>query len=699
MSVLKTLSQFRNEYIYVALFLFLLILTLHIWWLCILLCMYLSFLWKGRRHLFKLVLIIGLLYLFRFSLVKDVHLYPDQEYQITVTQVDEYPNSSILMVKTNRVKVQVFYQGDHSFSVGERYKVHLSKRVDKSSSIPYTFDQENYRKGLGIRGVYQLEDFTYVDKTLHVNQIIEALDGYILQTNPKSYGYIKTMVLADNDDLKEEALDNIRLLGISHLFAVSGLHIGFLVLMLRKGLMFFIDKDRWVDLSLAVFLLVYLVITSFTPSVVRASLMVVFLLINKYGKLKLDSLDIVSIVFLFLLFVHPFYYLQVGFQLSFLMTFFLLLGQPLLKGKNGLVSAFMLSSFALLSTLPFTLSFQQSVNLLTILYNVLYSFVVMLYLLPMSYLCLVLPGLDGFFHQGILVFERSLDLFVLLDAFVLNFVMNKTIYYVIYYFLLVLVFGKLEEKKRLRKALLSFGLFLLFLLNQQYFVFFSSVHFVDVYGDATLIQSPFDRCNILVDTGDDDDYDQLITYLHNQHVKRLDYLIISHHHDDHAGELEEVLDAFHVVHYVDKNTIDKYEKLLTCGNVQMYFYEMSKGHANENNNSLVMSLFIASDHYLFSGDMEAMMEEEFLSRYFVESLDKLKVAHHGSVTSSTEEWLDYLRPKEAFMMVSLKNTHGHPSPAVVKRYEERQIDLYRTDQLGTIEIRYFWGKEWKKTSK
>jgi competence protein ComEC len=75
------------------------------------------------------------------------------------------------------------------------------------------------------------------------------------------------------------------------------------------------------------------------------------------------------------------------------------------------------------------------------------------------------------------------------------------------------------------------------------------------------------------------------------------------------------------------------------------------------------------------------------------------VAHHGSITSSSEAFLDYVNPKEAYMMVSLKNKHGHPSDVVVNRFLLRNIDLHRTDQLGTIEIRYFLEKEWKKTSK
>jgi len=699
MNVLKTLSQYRNSYVYLALALFLLILASYTWWIGGLLIIYGVFLWKQKAQLVKVVLILCLLYMVRLSLVNQEKLPLEETHQMKVVAIEIYPHSARLDGKIKGQKVRVFYQGSHLFQIGEVYDVILSEKEDKNPSIPYTFQADLYLKGQGIKGTYNLEEFTYVKKTVHINQLHALLEERIVLSSPKSHSYIKTMVLADSKDLNEDTLEAIRALGVSHLFAVSGLHIGFLVLILKKGLSFVFKDERYLDLSLAGFLLIYLVLTSFTPSVARASLMVVFLLLNKYLKLSLDPLDIVSLVFLFLLFVHPFYYLQVGFQLSFLMTFFILLGRPLLQGRSKVSSAFYLSCFALFSTLPFTLGFQQSVNLLTTFYNLIYSFIVMLFLLPMSYLCLFFPILDSIFYLGIVVFEESVRFFSTIDFLVFPFVMNHLGYYLIYYLLLVLVLIGLEEKKRVKESLLMFGFFILFLLNQEYFVFFSSVHFVDVYGDATLVQSSFDRCNILVDTGDDDDYDGLITYIKNQHVKRIDYLIISHHHDDHFGELEDILREFHVVNYIDKYNVDAYPNLLECGNIQVYFYEMAKDYANENNNSLVMSMYVGGEHYLFTGDMEGIMEEEFMERYEIGFVDKLKVAHHGSITSSSEEWLDYVRPKEAYMIVSLRNTHGHPSLEVVKRYETRDIALFRTDLSGTIEIRYVWKKEWKKTSK
>jgi len=230
-------------------------------------------------------------------------------------------------------------------------------------------------------------------------------------------------------------------------------------------------------------------------------------------------------------------------------------------------------------------------------------------------------------------------------------------------------------------------------------ILYDRVHFVNVYGDATVIQSAHDRCNMLIDTGVNDPYDELIIYLKNQHIKRLDYVIVSHHHADHNGEIEDVFKEFDVIHYIDQYNVEQYQGITVCGNNQFFFYPMKRGHHNENDNSLVMSMFVGGDHYLFTGDIEQNIEQLFIETYQVEDVDKLKVAHHGSITSSSDAFIDFVSPKEAYVLVALKNTHNHPSEVVMQRYYSRGIEVYRTDELGTIEIRYLFGKEWKKISK
>jgi len=699
LNVLKILSLFPNRVVYLALSILTIILALEQVYLWSFVLLYQVFLWKKDPVFWPVSFLIGLVFFFRLGLVDDLIVEEGTSYEVQVLEVRQYEDYAVLIGKIKRDKVQLHYSGSHVFLVGQVYQMDLKAKENMEASIPFTFDGEAYRKGKKIKGQYQVSTYTMVRQGVHVNQIVNYVDALIEERCLESSAYVKTMILANNEDMDEKTMDQIRFLGISHLFAVSGLHIGLLVVMVRRLLFLFSSNPVFVDLSLTVFLLFYMVLTSFSPSVVRASLMVILYLLNKYKKWGLSSLDLVSIVFVCLLFVHPYFYLQVGFQLSFLMTFFIVLGKKVLKVEGKVKAAFFLSLLAFFSTLPFTLAFDQSLNLLTVFYNVVYLFFVMFAFLPMAYLSFLFPFLDGLYGRMIVFFEVSIGFFSKMDYFVFVFVINDWFYKVVYYVLWIGLLIGLETKRYERRLAFCFIFFLLCMLHQEKFVWYSSVHFVDVYGDATLIQSSFDACNVLVDTGSQDPYHGLITYLKNKHVKRIDYMIVSHHHEDHDGNLLKILEEFDVRHYIDANNVSNYQGGIVCGGVQMVFYETSRGHVNENNNSLIMSLSIEGDHYFFTGDMEEEMELAFIKNHQVGKVDKLKVAHHGSITSSSEAFLDYVNPKEAYMMVSLKNKHGHPSDVVVNRFLLRNIDLHRTDQLGTIEIRYFLEKEWKKTSK
>jgi competence protein ComEC len=647
----------------------------------------------------KVGILLCLIFLLRLNFVQDGYLDVQKKHQVTISSVKSYEDFSLLEGNINNLKYSLQYSGSHTFFIGEQYDVVLTQILNKNGDIPYTFDIKEFDQSTNIKGRYKIVEMSFIKRRFHINQISYRIDRYMKNQLPSSYGYVKTMVLADNDDLDEDILHAIRDTGISHLFAVSGLHIGMLVLLLKNGLKKIIKSEIVRDSILAIFLVFYMVITSFSPSVMRASLMVMFLFVSHYAKLHLDTLDIVSLVFIVLLLIHPYFYLQLGFQLSFLMTFFIVLARPLLSSEDKIQSVFALSMLAFFASLPFTLSMNQSINLLTIFWNVIYLFFVMFILLPMSYLTFCFPFLDSLYDIIITIFETSILFVSRIDFLVFRFVMNRLLYIVIYYILFIGLLIQFEQKKVHTRWVLLGIAFMVFIGFQGKLSMYHKVHFVDVYGDATIVQSSFDRCNILIDTGTNDSYDGLITYMKNQHIKRIDYFIVSHYHEDHFGELDDVFLSFDVKHYIDKTSVEQYQDLVTCGDIEFFFYPMKRNHHNENDNSIVMSLFMENDHYLFTGDIEAGVEEELITTYEFSSVDKLKVAHHGSITSSSEQFIEEIHPKEAFVMVALKNTHNHPSEIVIERYLTRGIDVYRTDQLGTIEIRYLFGKEWKKTSK
>ncbi len=256
---------------------------------------------------------------------------------------------------------------------------------------------------------------------------------------------------------------------------------------------------------------------------------------------------------------------------------------------------------------------------------------------------------------------------------------------------------RMESRKSLKTPLILIGLTLFIMWGEPFYRISQSVTFLDIYGDSTIIIDSFDQCNIIIDTGEKDEYNTLVNYLKTNNIKRIDYLIITHNHSDHYGEAPDVLNEFKVIDMVTRNNVSQYEGYNSCGNVEFYIYSNSIEYSSENDNSIILSLFLNNRHYLFTGDIELKREKDFIKEVAID-VDYLKVPHHGSITSSSYEFVQHVTPEEVFIIVSRKNQHKHPSDIVVSRYENLGIKVYRTDLNGTIIVKYLFGKEYKKVN-
>jgi len=254
----------------------------------------------------------------------------------------------------------------------------------------------------------------------------------------------------------------------------------------------------------------------------------------------------------------------------------------------------------------------------------------------------------------------------------------------------------LERKKSIINLFIFASLAVLFMLQVRLVDPKKQVVFLDVKGDSTFIKDSFDQCNILIDTGEVDEYNTVINYLHSRNIERIDYLIVSHYHSDHYGEVNDITKEFSVDTIITKETVDNYDStFISCGTLSFFIYDLSYDDENENNNSIVLSLYVEDKHYLFVGDSEIEREEEFLNLYKID-VDYLKVGHHGSTTSTSQSFLDVIQPEGSFIMVHRDNRNNHPNSDVIERLIQNEIEIYRTDILGTIEVSYLFGNETKK---
>jgi len=234
------------------------------------------------------------------------------------------------------------------------------------------------------------------------------------------------------------------------------------------------------------------------------------------------------------------------------------------------------------------------------------------------------------------------------------------------------------------------------------------VHYIDV-GQADSILIQINNKNLLIDGGNKDDGDKIIKYLKGQGVTKLDYVIATHPHEDHIGGMASIIKKFDLgKFYAPKklNSTDVFKNMvLALKNKNLQIIEAKAGASlnlgknvnceilapnssdygdNLNNYSVVVKLTYGDTKFLFTGDAQKQSEKEMLKKGYDLSSDVLKVGHHGSVSSSSKEFLDKVQPKIAIISCGKDNDYGHPHKETIDELKKRKIKIYRTDKDGTI---------------
>ena len=235
-------------------------------------------------------------------------------------------------------------------------------------------------------------------------------------------------------------------------------------------------------------------------------------------------------------------------------------------------------------------------------------------------------------------------------------------------------------------------------------------------GDSTLIVTPKNK-KILIDGGGNENYDiganVLIPYLLNKKIKQIDYLMISHFDTDHVGGTFKVLEKLKVKQVIisqqkeDSSNFQKFLEIAKKRNIKIIvvkagdIIQIEKNIYIEvlwptekleistnplNNNSIVAKLIYENTSILFTGDIEAKAEKELVKKYDKNlKSDILKVAHHGSQTSSTQDFIDKVNPKIALIGVGYKNKFDHPNKEILERLQKINCKIYRIDTMGEID--------------
>ena len=236
-----------------------------------------------------------------------------------------------------------------------------------------------------------------------------------------------------------------------------------------------------------------------------------------------------------------------------------------------------------------------------------------------------------------------------------------------------------------------------------------SVHFIDVgQGDCELIKTQSKA--VLIDCGEKEYYADVIEYIKSQNIEYIDYVIVTHPHSDHAGGVSFILDEFDIGTVIMPkiqesvtpitstyirllNSIDNKDinveyaypgRKYSLDDGEMTLLSPVKDYDDLNNYSIAVKFVHGENSFLFTGDIEKEAESDIMENGYDISADVLKVAHHGSSTSSQKSFINAVSPQYAVIEVGSPNSYNHPNKETVQRLENKEIIIYRTDLYGNI---------------
>ena len=608
-----------------------------------------------------------------------------------------------------KTKEEKDYYKDN-LELGDKIKVIGTFEVPSNNTIPNIF---NYRKYLYNNQIYYLVDADEIKIVSKNTNIFYYIKNMVIKRieNIDDTGYLKIFVLGINDDLDSDMLDSYEFNGVSHLFSISGSHI----VLLTSIILFILKKisynNKLIYFITILVVLFYLFLTSISPSILRSVIMFILMSINKCYNLKIKTLDIIFLVLVIAIVINPFYIYNVGFQFSYLISFSLiLLSQKINNIRNWFYKNIYISFICLLVSFPISIFNFYQVNIFSIFINLILIPLVSVVVFPLALLTFIFPFLIGAFKISIFFLELLNNLFSGITIFQLTLSKPSVLLVIIYYiFIFLAIFKK-------RYYVFIVGLIII----HKCYIYFDptfKISFLDVgQGDSIFIKFPYNKGNILIDTGGIISYkkekweerskeysiadSKIIPYLNSLGLTKLDYLILSHGDIDHMGEAINLVNGFKVdkvifnlgeYNYLELEFIKELEKKnilyykniekLNIGNNILYFLGDNL-YDNENDNSNVIYLNFSNIKIIFMGDAGTEVEEDILDKYDLKDIDILKVGHHGSKTSTSNKFIDKINPKYSIISVGKNNRYGHPNSEVLDILNNSSI--YRTDRDGSI---------------
>ena len=650
------------------------------------------------NYIFYILLVLSLIDSFifiNFIIVKSEYKDSDKNLYGTVIDYKKSKDKTTIWVK-GKEKVLVNYYSDINVSYGDYIYVYGVFKKPKENGNFNLFNYKRYLLSNKINYVVTASKIAIIKKNDNVFYTLKNNLLKKIESANKSKGYILAFLYADKSLIEKDVYTKYQKIGVSHLFAVSGMHVSLISIVLLKLLNKIKERKRYIIVS--IFLSIYLFLTNFTISMVRATFQFILFFINKSFKLNIDNSNLVILLFSILVIINPYNIYNIGFLFSFIISFTLIRCSKLIKGKF-IIKSLKISLISFFSSMPVLINNFFEVNFLGIILNIIYIPFVSYILFPLCLVTVLFPSLDNILYMFISCFEKITDFFSNIKFLSFSICKMNIFLIIIYYIIFIYI---LKRKKKLIYKIIIVIISLTFLINNGRIVN-NEVSILDVgQGDSSLIR--LKNKNILIDTGGNINYDIskniLIPYFKSVGIKKIDYLVLTHGDYDHMGEAINLVENFKVekvifncglyndlenelIEVLDKKKIKYYSciKELNIDNNKFHFLQ-TKEYDNENENSNVIYTELNGYKFMFMGDAGIEKEKDILEKYNLSNINVLKVGHHGSKTSSSRTFIDEINPKYSIISVGKNNRYGHPNKEVLNTLEDSKI--YRTDQDGSI---------------
>ena len=774
------------------------------------------YLLNKKRLIFIFITISILAFMYMNYLEKSYYKIPENaeiEIQAEIVSLKikgEYKDKYIVKSKYGK-RFYLYVNTKKEFDYGDIVEVKgIFSKVNKATN-EYCFDYREFLKQKKIDGNIMASKVNLLRKNSMLCKISNAkikLNKYIDENySDTASGFLKTLLLGETNEIEKEIKEDFTKANISHILAISGMHISIIILVIKNIMQILKFDKRLEKIFLNLLIICYIFFIDYPISAIRVAITQVILLITFFTNRKSNFYNTISITLFIILLLNPYNIESTAMQLSFggicgIYLFYKFIKkmffykfciqkktvkeaskentkenrnirkniknicQTVIKSnklKQIVIDSLCLNISVQIFIFPIVWYKFNFISITSFIPSILISLFIFPILI-LGYLSFFEIFIQRFISIGIIskinnfIILKMLNLVSILSKIPLLSIYLKRpnkIFIVSYYVVLILCIkiiqkdklaellhiwriksGKVPIKQYIRvkfKKNNDFKRIVLIVILNIVIIFQSfvqdnflkngvEIYFLDVgQGDSTIIRTAKNK-TIVIDGGEGEksgfDYGKnvLFPFLINKGARKIDFLIFSHFDSDHCGGLIYLLENIKVEKILIGKQFEKNENLEYIVNLankkHVKIIELQAGNKiniekessleilwpsvaekisenSINNNSLVCKFVCKNFSMLLTGDIESIAEEKLIEKYKNTNrlnANILKIAHHGSKTSSIQEFLNEVNPKIALIGVGRKNKFGHPNQEVLERLKEKGIQIYRTDQNGEIQI-------------